>query len=65
MSICVSVCVLGEEGRDREERERENVKKCNFSDPIFLPVGVCACVLSHSVMWTSVLAARGLSSLAQ
>jgi len=70
MSICVSVCVLGgggerDMGRDREkERERENVEKYNFSDQIFLPVGVCACVWSHSVVWMSVAAAHGLSSLA-
>ena len=52
-------------GRDREkERERENVEKYNFSDQISLPVGVCACVRGHSVVWTSVAAAHGLSSLA-
>ena len=52
----------GERQRGEGERERENVKKCNFSDQIFLPVGVCTCVLSHSVMRTSVVAACRFSS---
>ena len=53
----------GERQREGEgERERENVKKCHFSDQIFLPVGVCTCALSHSVMRMSVVAACRFSS---